>query len=104
MLGNIVGQLVSPFAVHMVSAGADPDSENWLDITIQPLVSKASSSYQCVVVFRNRDRRPVITFAEMMESKIREIINEIEQRSGTYWGGYSNELRQPVQHSCLPMS
>jgi hypothetical protein len=76
---KILGVPVAPFNVRIVSKGVDPNQEEWLEITLEPMVTKASQQYVINVVCRSQKRKTVLDFAETMETKISALLGEIER-------------------------
>ena len=78
---TILGVPVAPFNVRIVSKGVDPNQEEWLDISVEPMITKANQQYVINVVCRSKKRKAVIDFAETMGVKISALLDEMERAS-----------------------
>ena len=78
-IGEILGQQTSLYTLRLVPANMEPNQEEWLDITIEPDVTKPNSRYLISVVFRSKKRETVERFGKELESKLTTILNLIEE-------------------------
>lgn len=77
---SILEQETSFFTLRFVSRGKVPNQEEWLDITIEPDLIKATTSYSISAVYRSADVSKFEKFGEQLESRILKLIDEIEAR------------------------
>ena len=74
---SVLDNEVAIFTIRLVSKGQIPNQEEWLDISIEPVVLKPSL-YLISVVFRSKDESKVLTSARTSESKLLELIRLIQ--------------------------
>jgi hypothetical protein len=79
-LGNVLGQEVSPFTLRLVSKGKVPNQEDWIDIDIEPLVTRPTKTYLISVICRSSQKSKVLSFAKELESRIIRLVDSIEKR------------------------
>jgi hypothetical protein len=59
-ISEIIGEKVAPLGIRYFPAGKSIESENWFDFRIEPMLTKAGSSYLIFLVFRRQERLKVI--------------------------------------------
>jgi len=79
-LGNILGQEVSPFTLRLVSKGKVPNQEDWIDIEIEPLITRPTKTYLVSVICRSNEKSKVLSFAKELEPKIIALADLIEKQ------------------------
>jgi hypothetical protein len=77
-MSSLLGQEVSPISYRVGPANAPVDSENWFDFTIEPLLSRAASTYHVGFIFRNARRDLVIDILRNSKDKITQALRLLE--------------------------
>jgi hypothetical protein len=80
-IGAVLGFDVSPFTVRVSSRGAVPNQTEWFEITVEPLIPKSDTTYFVSVVFRSVGRDKVLSIANSVAEKVRDVIATIESQS-----------------------
>jgi hypothetical protein len=81
LIGGVVGMDLSPFTVRLALGNALPSQEDWFEITVEPWIPKATTTYYVSTVYRNKDRENMAAFSASLENKIRGVVEAIESRS-----------------------
>ena len=66
-----------PFGIVLTTKGANPTSNNWLNLSIEPLPPSANKNYLIKTVFRG-NKEEVLDFVKTIEKRIPKIIEKIE--------------------------
>jgi hypothetical protein len=69
----------APYSVSIVPNGLSPNNKNWFDIRIEPRFTMPTHSYNIDVVYRNENCENVLSFSELVNSKIHSLIEIIEE-------------------------
>lgn len=77
-MSKILGNDVSPFSYRVSPSNVVIDSENWFDFVIEPLTSRATSSYHIGIIYRNKSRAVVIEFLKNIKFTISEALKLLE--------------------------
>jgi hypothetical protein len=74
---KIVGKEVSPFTIRYASKGISPDSAEWMDFRIEPLVRRSDRVYTFNLVHREKDisnvKRTLININKIMDNILKQI-------------------------------
>ena len=76
--GTILGQELAPTEVKFGAKDLEPNSENWLDISIRPNYERADR-YIVSIVYRNIDKVKTQAFADHAEENIIKIIQLVDR-------------------------
>lgn len=69
----------APYSVSIVPNGLSPNNKNWFDIRIEPRFTMPTHSYNIDVVYRNENYENVLSFSEVVNSKVYSLIEIIEE-------------------------
>jgi len=75
---KVTGKDTSFFSLRLVPKGEIPNQAEWFDITIEPHLVHATSTYNISVVYRSQDKSKVRKFTEEFLSNVTEILDIIE--------------------------
>jgi hypothetical protein len=78
-IGSVIGLDVSLFGLRLGSKNIIPNSDNWFDFRIEPVVKKADSQYYISIIYRNPDINKVVDLYDKLEDELLEIVNIIQQ-------------------------
>ena len=84
LIGKLVelsGVRLGLFGVRLCESGRDPDGVEWLDVEVNPFVSRAGKAYYVSIVYRRPAREDVLTFARKVLTFINSLISGIESYS-----------------------
>lgn len=74
---DIFGEEVAPFSLRLVPKGRHPDSLEWLDVTLEPILTSPANKYYVGVVYRSVNMDKVMDFLSRVEEKIAQLIEKI---------------------------
>ena len=80
-LTEMSGMRLGLFGVRLCESGRDPDGVEWLDVEVNPFVSRAGKAYYVSIVYRRPAREDVLTFARKVLTFINSLISGIESYS-----------------------
>jgi len=69
------------FGVRLCESGRDPDGVEWLDVEVNPFVSRAGKAYYVSIVYRRPNREDVLRFAKNVPTFINSLVAGIESYS-----------------------
>lgn len=78
-LKDSLGEDLALFGVRLSPSGQDPNRPDWTEIVIEPMVEQATQFYHFEVVYRRRNAKPVIEFAEGFGRTIEKLIGSLEE-------------------------
>jgi len=78
LYGDIVNENLSLFSLRLVPKSRVPDTEDWLDITLEPSVIRPTKTYVISVVYRNAQKARVWSFADTLESNLTRLVELVE--------------------------
>jgi hypothetical protein len=78
-ISSVIGVDVSTFGFRMGSKGMDPNQEEWMDIRVEPVVTKADKAYYLSVVYRSRDKEKVKGFLSSLEDILTQLVGLLEK-------------------------
>lgn len=76
---QILGPNLALYSLAIVPEDVPPNSPKWFDIRINPHVTATSREYYGMVVFRDREVQKVLDFARDVDSKMINLVKEIER-------------------------
>jgi len=77
-LGDILGQDVSGYTLRIVPKDQVPSSVEWLDITIEPNITKPSTNYKVQAIYRSKEKSKVDCFIQSIGENLQRIFEAIE--------------------------
>jgi len=78
-LNKILGCEVSNFGLRLSPINVEPNSADWFDVRIQPLVVSSTKCYHVNLVWRNRDINKAIKAFSKTDDTIANLILEVER-------------------------
>lgn len=75
---KIMGTQVSPFGLRIAPSGADPNQNEFFDITIGPQVPSATSHHRVQVIYRS-ERNKTYEFVRKFEDLAESLLSAIEE-------------------------
>lgn len=79
-ISKIVGQQASPLNLRVCPANALVESEDWFDLTIEPVLNKATVAYHIAFIFRNKDKVGVFAKMSNLNNLIEHSLKLIESK------------------------
>lgn len=76
-IGAVLEKDIVPFGLVLTTKESNPTSNNWLNLSIEPLPPSANKSYLIKTVFRGK-KEEVLDFVKTLEKRIPKIIEKIE--------------------------
>ncbi len=80
-LVEMSGVRLDLFGVRLCESGRGPDGVEWLDVEVNPFVSRAGKAYYVSIVFRRPSGEDVLMFARRVLTFINSLISGIESYS-----------------------
>lgn len=77
-ISKIVDEDVVSFAIHF-SSTTEIEDDHWFDLKIQPVITKSDSTFDVMVVYRDKNKTKVDKFARNVEDIIQKTFNELEK-------------------------
>ena len=77
---EILGTEVSDYRINLVPKGVSPSGKRWLELNILPRITMTDKAYWVDIIYRDDSVGNVIAFAGDLNSKVAEIIAEIERK------------------------
>lgn len=78
-LSTILKDEVGNYGVRLVKKGQTPNQEEWWEYRIEPLISKANTTYYCNVIYRSPDKTKVVDNAKGLIDKVEQLILAMER-------------------------
>jgi hypothetical protein len=78
-LNKILGCEAYNFGLRLTPTNTNPDSANWFDVRIQPLIVSSTRCYYVTLDWRNEDRDKVVKAFRKMDDTITNLILEVER-------------------------
>jgi hypothetical protein len=78
-LNKILGFEASNFGLQLTPTNTDPNSANWFDVRIHPLIVSSTNCYYVNLVWRNEDIDKAIKTFSKMDDTIANLILEVER-------------------------
>ena len=75
---EIMGEDVSPFGFRFSPTKRSLQNADWFDFKLEPLVSRANTTYYGNLVFRSKHREKVIEMTKNMKSHFISLLKELE--------------------------
>ena len=75
---EIIGYNLSPFGLRLASQGQHANSEEWIEVRIEPSVLSVNPEHTVESIFRRRDRDEVVGFAHRFEETLFELLQLVE--------------------------
>ena len=75
---KVLGENISNYTLRLVPRGQVPNQTEWFDVTIEPDVIEATSTYRTQIIFRSKEKIKVENFTQNLMRNITGIINIIE--------------------------
>lgn len=77
-ISKIMGQKISVRGITLSSFNADPNTEEYIDLNINPDLND-SSFYNVITIYRNKDEKNVLKFAENSTENLKSILETIDE-------------------------
>jgi|GEM_PF-3477437 len=78
-LSPIMGEQIANFGIRLTKKDQYPNSDELLDLRIEPSVSKPKTRYSIAMVFRQTTKSEVIEQAKSIEGKIQQILGVLKE-------------------------
>jgi len=78
-LNKILGCEVSNFGLRLSPINVEPNSADWFDVRVNPLIVSSTKCYYVNLVWRNRDINKAIKTFSKMDDTIANLILEVEK-------------------------
>lgn len=77
-VSKILNQDVSNYTLRLVPKGQVPSQTEWLDITIEPNITKPNTTYRVMMVYRSKDKSRIEKFIQSWTEDLTNVISTIE--------------------------
>lgn len=76
-VNDIFEQKTSMYSLRFTPQEKIPNQEEWLDITIEPDLTKPTSIYNVSVIFRSVEKEKVLNFGKALQTRLLKLIDAI---------------------------
>ena len=78
MLEKVTGQSASLFGFRVSTPDSSPGKVEWLDVEVHPFISSPEKYYSINLVWRSKERDPIIDATKRLSEILTEFVNGLE--------------------------
>jgi len=77
-IGDVLGETITNFGIHLVPSDRDPNQSDWFHITVEPSVTSGSKRYRFNWIWREQDPQRVEKQTSTVEEVLKRTILKLE--------------------------